>query len=220
MAIRTILRPYQVPGGTPAPHYLRATIEPAAHLTLNARINSVATTTLVDSGATGVFMHQNFARDCGAEVKRKLVPREVRVIDGRVINSGLITYEATVQLEVGDHREVVVADITNTGRYSCILGTSWLVRHDPTIRWSLKEVIFESEYCQGNCLKSTRRVQGSMDVDASTSPRVLRDWEFGATTDVGPPDLAALTGIEVNRPASANSGKGRGATGSPVAWDE
>lgn len=144
--------PLQVLGETLSPHYLRATFEPTAHLTLNACINAVPTTALIDSGATGIFMHQDFARHCGAEIKQKALPREVRVVDGRVISSGLITHEATMQLEVENHHEVVVADITNTGRYSCILGTSWLVRHDPTIRWSLKKVVFESAYCQHNCL--------------------------------------------------------------------
>lgn len=126
----------QIPSEAVDPHYVRATLEPAAHVTLSARINSMAAFTLVDSGATGIFMHQIFARDCGAEVKLKLIPREVRVIDCRVINSGLITHEALVQLEIGGHREVIMADITNTGRYPCILGTPWLVRHNPTIRWS------------------------------------------------------------------------------------
>jgi hypothetical protein len=41
-----------------------------------------------------------------------------------------------MELIVGDHREILVADITNTGRYHCIFGIPWLVRHDPTIRWS------------------------------------------------------------------------------------
>lgn len=134
-----------------APLSLRATTDPGAHLTLDAMINSIAATTLVDSGATGVFMHPQFAQICGATVTTKDIPREVRVIDGRRINSGLIIHEATVELQVNDHREVLVADITNTGRYSCILGMPWLVRHDPTIRWAQKEVIFNSAFCQESC---------------------------------------------------------------------
>lgn len=136
------------------PHYLRATTEPGAHLTMDARVNSIATTTLIDSGATGIFMHQDFAQNCGARIQSKKIPQEVRVIDGRVINSGLITHEATFELEVGNHRETIVADLTNTGRYHCILGTPWLIRHDPTIRWPQHQVIFDSDYCQHHCIKA------------------------------------------------------------------
>lgn len=71
----------------------------------------------MDSGATGIIMHQDFAQKCGAKVRSKWVPREVRVIDGRVINSGLITHRAIFELEIGNHREIIIADLTNTGRY-------------------------------------------------------------------------------------------------------
>lgn len=151
----------QVPTGVKAlnpfaPSYLRATIEQGSHVTLEAQLNSRGATALVDSGATGIFMHPQFAQDCQAEIKAKAIPREVRVIDGRMINSGLITHEASVELQVGDHREWLTADITNTGRYPCVLGTPWLVRHDPTIRWPQREVSFDSSYCLQNCLKSNK----------------------------------------------------------------
>ena len=71
-------------------------------------------TALVDLGATGIFMHSNFFQDCQTTIKAKEVPREVRVIDGRVINSGFITHEAIVELKVGNHQETLIVDITNT----------------------------------------------------------------------------------------------------------
>lgn len=129
---------------------------------MDARINSFTATTLVDSGATGVFMHRDFARNCRAEIRAKLTPREVRVIDGRIINSGLITHEATFELIVGDHCETIVADLTNTGRYPCILGTPWLVCHDPTIRWSQNQVIFYLKYCKQHCLQLVTPISRSI----------------------------------------------------------
>lgn len=136
------------------PLYLRATMDPGAHLTVVGHINSVAAEPLVDSGATGVFMHPDFAIKCNALIKPKEVPREVRVIDGREISSGLITHDATVRLDISGHQELLVADLTNTGKYPCILGTPWLVQHDPTIRWAEKKVVFDSAYCKQNCLQN------------------------------------------------------------------
>lgn len=141
-----------IQGLTLEPLCLRATSDPTMHLTLDAKINGRSATVLVDSGATGTFMHPTFAKECQAIITPKTVPREVRVIDGRVINSGLITHEAEIHLTVNNHYETLKADITNTGRYPCVLGTPWLVRHDPSIRWSTGEVLFDSHYCQHNCL--------------------------------------------------------------------
>ena len=141
------------------PLYLHATIDPKVHLTLNAQINSQAATALVDSRATGIFMNSKFAQDFQAMIKAKEVPREVRVIDGKVINSGLITHEAIVELKVGNHRETLIADITNTRRYPCVLGTPWLVCHDPTIWWSKGEVLFDPPYCHQTCLRPSNDKQ-------------------------------------------------------------
>ena len=143
--IAAILREAQ--GGLD-PLYLRATLDPSAHVTLNAEINSFPCLTLVDLGATGIFLHPSFVEQCNVVLQLKAIPREVRVIDGRMISSGLIAHEAIVELIIGNHRERLVTDVTNTGRYPCILGIPSLICHDPTIRWSQQSVVFDSPYCQ------------------------------------------------------------------------
>jgi predicted aspartyl protease len=80
-----------------------ATIDMEKHLTMNVHMNNVSAVALVDSGATRVFMHPDFAKRCNATIRLKATPREVRVIDGRIISSGLITHEATVDLTVDGH---------------------------------------------------------------------------------------------------------------------
>ena len=42
--------------------YLRATMDPEAHLTLQAHINSISALSLNDFGAIGIFMHPSFAQ--------------------------------------------------------------------------------------------------------------------------------------------------------------
>ena len=77
-------------------HYLRATLDPRAHLPLEAEVNGMAALALVDSSATRIFIHPQFAQECGAVVRPREYLHKVRVINGRVINSGLITHEASV----------------------------------------------------------------------------------------------------------------------------
>ena len=95
-------------------HYLHATLDPGAHLTLKAKINGLAALALVDSSAIGIFLHPQFVQECGAVVNPREYLREVMVIDGRMINSVLITYKASVQLVIGDHCKMLVADMENT----------------------------------------------------------------------------------------------------------
>lgn len=180
-------------------------MDPGAHLTLNAKINDLEALTLVDSGATGVFMHPTFALKCNAIIQTKKVPREVRVIDGRVINSGLITHEAQVELVIGDHRETLVADITNVGRYACILGTPWLTRHDPTIRWSRREVLFDSSYCQKNCVLRNGEVPIDKDMSGYPEEKWSADEVSGRLeTSWGAKQLAS-TGWSTERSVTSTS---------------
>ena len=155
-ASSVLLAPVEV-GNDSVPLYLRATVDPEAHLTLEALLdrNPSPTSVLVDSGATGVFMHPDFARARHLPTRLKAVPREVRVIDGRTISSGLITHEVVTTIVIGQHSETLSFDLTNTGRYSCILGTPWLVKHDPGIGWSAHNVSFRSDYCRQNCMQQT-----------------------------------------------------------------
>ena len=145
----------EAPAPEEEPLFLRATTDPGTHLTLAGQANGRSATLLVDSGATGVFIHPSFATASNATVTVKSTPREVRVIDGRVINTGLVTHEATFQLVIGDHVETLTADITNTGRYDCVLGTPWLWQHDPDIRWSTGSVRFTSVFCKKHCLPTS-----------------------------------------------------------------
>ena len=130
---------------------VHATIDTEKHLTMNVHMNVVSAVALLDSGATGVFMHPNFAKHCNATIRVKATPHEVRVIDGRIISSRLSTHEASVVFTMGGHQETLRADITNTGRYECVLGTPWLIRHNPNIQWSQRKVLFDSLYCQHTC---------------------------------------------------------------------
>lgn len=141
------------------PLYFRATADPSAHLTLAGLANGRTATLMVDSGATGVFVHPTFAAFSKATITAKAVPREVRVIDGWVINTGLITHEAAFQLVIGDHRETLIADITNTGRYDYILGTLWLSHHDPDIRWATGVVRFNSTLCRDHCTSPSKTLR-------------------------------------------------------------
>ena len=94
--------------------YLNAIIDPKAHMTLDVEINSLAALKLVDLGAMGIFMHPRFAEKCNAILWLKVVLQEVKIIDGRMINSRLSMREIIVGCHWRSSRERLVANITNT----------------------------------------------------------------------------------------------------------
>lgn len=124
--------------------YLQST-NPGAYLTLHVTINLFKALILIN---TGVFMHYKFEEIYNAITRLKDSSRNVWVIDGRVINFGLITHQARVELFIKNHHETLLAEITNTRHYAWTLGMPWLVCHDPTIRWSQRQVTFASFNCQ------------------------------------------------------------------------
>ena len=87
----------------------------------------------MDLKAIGVFMHPNFAHKCQAIIQLKQVLWKVQVIDRRLINFGIITHKATVELDVVGHQELLVANLINMERYLFVLETPWLFKHDPSI---------------------------------------------------------------------------------------
>ncbi len=89
---------------------------------------------LVDSSATSSFIDQTFVAQHNIPVVKKSPPVLVKVIDGRTIASGAITYETTpLELCIGKHTEKIVLNIISTPHHPIILGQPWLEAHNPII---------------------------------------------------------------------------------------
>ena len=57
------------------PLYLQSLTDLESHLILECKINSIKAYSLVDSRATGIFVHPQFAHECKAEIRAKIKPR-------------------------------------------------------------------------------------------------------------------------------------------------
>ena len=70
---------------------------------------------MIDSGATGSFISESFARKHWLKTSLKRHPVALTVIDGRPIASGLVTHECRVNMRIGKHVEEIVLNVTNIG---------------------------------------------------------------------------------------------------------
>ncbi|ETW80302.1 hypothetical protein HETIRDRAFT_229282, partial [Heterobasidion irregulare TC 32-1] len=99
-----------------------------------------ATQALVDSGATGIFMHPNFVEKHGIRTSRTPHPIPVNTVQNTEFKGGPITRFAELKLRVlgeqgGAHIESARFYIAEIGKEDVILGTDWLLEHNPEVDW-------------------------------------------------------------------------------------
>jgi hypothetical protein len=117
---------------------------------------------MIDSGATNSFLNQSFLDTTRIPKVQKDTPLEIQVIDGRPISSGAITHHsAPVKLTISGHEETISLDITSLGHYPVILGLPWLSQHNPHVDWTRQSIIFSSQHCLAQCIRSDKSKGGN-----------------------------------------------------------
>jgi len=95
---------------------------------------------LLDSGATGLVMSEEFTRKHKFRRTKLKRPVYVRNVDGTLNYAGLIVDTVEVEIFFKGHKERTLIDIIGGQRWSVILGMPWLRRHNPEIDWKTGEV--------------------------------------------------------------------------------
>lgn len=104
---------------------------------------------LVDSGATGMFVHPDFVQKHKLDTSRLGRSIPVYNVDGTLNETGLISEVVEVILRVGDHSERATLAVTGIGSSDIIVGHTWLQHHNPEIDWQLGKV--EMTRCPSDC---------------------------------------------------------------------
>jgi hypothetical protein len=139
------------PRNTRAPRwetqYLAAIeVQHAKHLKLDARILNQPAGIMVDSGATGNYMHLEFMKKLGLLGKTKAVPELIAGLNRENLGTLAITTESgPVPMVVLGHVERLNFDIVPTGWYDVVLGIPWLRNHNPAIDWNTNQIQFKCE---------------------------------------------------------------------------
>ncbi len=126
------------------------------HLVVNCTIddqgNEIRSHALIDSGSTGfAFVDEKFAISRGLPLYSLKDPRELEVIDGRPIESGLVTAITKVKLTIDKHVEEIPIFVTILRHYPVVLVIPWLNKHDVSFCFRSKTVNFDSDYCLQHC---------------------------------------------------------------------
>jgi len=104
---------------------------------------TIFTNLLLDTGASGIFVDEEWARKQNFNFIPIDHPIPVRNADGTLNSGGYIKNRIEFILRVGTHQERISADVTNIGgKQKLILGLPWLERHNPEIDWNQRTIRF------------------------------------------------------------------------------
>ena len=102
----------------------------------------IETLGLIDSGAGGKFINQNFAKNENLEVKDLKKPLTVYNVDGTLSKAGTIRKYVDLPMTINGRRTIKQFLVTGLGKLKVILGFPWLNKQNPVIDWKLGTVSF------------------------------------------------------------------------------
>jgi len=95
----------------------------------------VDTRALIDSGARGTFIDQNFAKRLNLPMKKLETPLVARNVDGTLNKQGTIRYSIQLPLLINGRTQSTLFYVTGLGRQNILLGLPWLQEMNPDIDW-------------------------------------------------------------------------------------
>src|ERR1700735_1387522 len=101
--------------------------------TIQLNNENVETPTLLDSGAGGIFLDQNYARKLKVKEIMLTTPIVARNVDGTPNKKGTIRSYVDLQFKIGDKSFYERFYITGLGKQKMILGLPWLKRNNPRL---------------------------------------------------------------------------------------
>ena len=107
---------------------------------------TVETLALIDSGARGKFIDQNYAKTIGLKTRILEQPITAQNVDGTENKHGGITHFAFVDLIIHGRTTRTRLLISELGKQKVILGFPWLNEQNPNINWKTGNFEWRSPY--------------------------------------------------------------------------
>jgi hypothetical protein len=97
--------------------------------------------TLIDSGAGGLFIDQNYAKNF--DINYLDEPVKAYNVDGTENKRGTINAYVNLEFSLGERKFKERFYVTGLGKQRIILGFPWLHKYNPIIDWKKGEVTFK-----------------------------------------------------------------------------
>src|SRR6266571_2819098 len=107
------------------------------HLKTTDTIEELSTEAMVDTGATGDFIDQDFVTHAKLPTRKLSQPIPVYNVDGTPNEAGSIHEVVDVIMTYNQHSERILLAVTRLGM---ILGFTWLDKHNPEIDFRTRSI--------------------------------------------------------------------------------
>ena len=112
---------------------------------------------LLDSGAEGIIIDQDFATRNKLTLRTLVNPLPVKNVDGTLNRRGSVKYTTIQRIRIKTlnndfHEELSELYVTTLGDHDIIFGTDWLHAHNPEVNWALPQIAFTR--CPRTCTLS------------------------------------------------------------------
>ena len=99
---------------------------------------NIKTDTLIDSGAGGKSIDQNYARTLTLPLQNLMKPIPALNVDGTLNKKGTIKHYINLDLDIFGQKQMIHLLVTGVGKQKIILGFPWLQKHNPIINnWNI-----------------------------------------------------------------------------------
>ena len=142
---------------------------------------NVETKALLDTGAGGKFIDQNFVLWNNLRMHKLAKPITVYNVDGTENKTGTITWYVDVNLQIGNRTTSMKLLITGLGRQKIILGFPWFKEQNPEINWEIGTLTWQKEtngQINGAAFSASAENQRKENRTPATSTEVLDEEEY------------------------------------------
>src|SRR6266567_8529036 len=110
------------------------------HLKTTDTMEESSTEAIVDTGATGEFINQDFVTCAKLPTRKLSQPIPVYNVDRTPNEAGSIHKVVDVIMTYNQHSECILLAVTRLGKQSMILGFTWLDKHNLEIDFHTRSV--------------------------------------------------------------------------------
>ena len=150
---------------------------------LHGEKETVTINAMINSGVTEDFIDQEVCNKHGIKMIKAKNQRDIHLVDGKPSAMGPVTHVTKVPIDISSHRELATFQVANLQNHEVILGMPWLRKHNPTIDWNDKKVIFNNERYTTWCLNSSHVAYAIPEGKALEENLITRFSEIQANED-------------------------------------
>lgn len=121
-------------------------------VTLSFDNTTISTHAMGDHGSQANIIDYTYALAFGIPMIEREVPIGIQGFDGQLATRPLKYYTHVIELQVGEHRELIEFNVGDITIQPVLLGIPWIRTHDVIASLRSNTLAFPSKYCATHCL--------------------------------------------------------------------